>query len=117
MDGAVIETGSTLRQRAGREGSGGLLARELIGLSISVPRRLASESNGKRATAAVTRYGCWRGEFFEGCELRYGERAGEASRSGPVLRRREGWRDALFVKRDEPCLASGCNISEALSMA
>jgi len=68
MDGAVIETGSTLRQRAGREGSGGLSARELIGLSISVPRRLASESNGKRATAAVTRYGCWRGEFFGGCE-------------------------------------------------
>jgi len=65
---AVIETSSTLRQRAGREGSGGLSAHKSIGLSISMPKRLASELNGKRATAAVTRYGCWRGEFFGGCE-------------------------------------------------
>lgn len=25
------------------------------------------------AMAVVTRYGCWRGEFFEGCELRCGD--------------------------------------------
>jgi len=27
-----------------------------------------ASGNGKKAMAAVTRYGCWRGEFFEGCE-------------------------------------------------
>jgi hypothetical protein len=34
------------------------------------PRRRASLVNGTRATAAVMQYGCWRGEVFEGCELR-----------------------------------------------
>jgi hypothetical protein len=75
------------------------------------------DSNNRKATAAVMRYGYWRGEFFEGCELRYGERAGDSWRSGPVLRRREGCEDALYAKRDESCLASGCNILDALSTA
>lgn len=31
-----------------------------------------SRGNGKQATAAVTRYGCRGGEFFEGCDSRCG---------------------------------------------
>jgi hypothetical protein len=38
----------------------------------------AALGNGTMAAAAVMRYSCWRGEFFEGCELRCGER-----QSGP----------------------------------
>jgi len=30
--------------------------------------------NSKKATAAVMRYGYWRGEFFEGCEPRVREK-------------------------------------------
>jgi hypothetical protein len=44
-----------------------------VGTRLGVTRR-SSGPNGKRATAAVTRYGCWRGEFFGGCEPRCGER-------------------------------------------
>jgi hypothetical protein len=37
-----------------------------------------ASGNDRRATAAVTRYGCRRGEFFEGYESRRGEGAGRA---------------------------------------
>jgi hypothetical protein len=35
----------------------------------------AGDDNGKRATVAVMRHGCWRGECFEGYEPRCGERS------------------------------------------
>jgi hypothetical protein len=57
-------------------------------------REVVRERNGKGATAAVTRYGCRRGEFFEGCEPRRGER----ERGPGVLARRE----PRTGKRGEP---------------
>jgi len=39
----------------------------------SVGTHAGQDGNGRKATAAVMRYGCWRGEVFEGCELRRGE--------------------------------------------
>jgi len=68
MDDAVTETHKTLRQKVSRGGKRRLVGAQVGRLSISVLERLASEPNGKRATAAVTQYGCWRGEFFGGCE-------------------------------------------------
>jgi hypothetical protein len=51
----------------------------------------------------VTRYGCGRVDFFEGCETRCG-----GSRGSPFTV------DAAN-KRSEPCLASGCNTPERSS--
>lgn len=59
--------------------------------------------NGRRARAAAMRYGCWRGEPFEGCGPRRGEaRAGPGSRwrcGSSALRLVLGPR---AIKRDEP---------------
>jgi len=65
---------------------------ERIGASRCEAAR--GEWNGRRARAAVTRYGCWRGEFFEGCELRRGEGARRAGRPSG-----HGWRSGSETRR------------------
>ena len=41
--------------------------------SAAVCGHTRMQCNNKKATAAVMRCGCWRGVFFEGCELHCGE--------------------------------------------
>jgi hypothetical protein len=57
-------------------------------------RRCARQANGKRATAAVTRCGCYRGVSFEGCETRCGK--------VPLRRPCFGRRRDRLRKRSEP---------------
>ena len=40
--------------------------------SVTGLGRARMQGNDKKATAAVMRCGCWRGVFFEGCELHCG---------------------------------------------
>ena len=42
-------------------------------VSAAVCGHTRMQCNNKKATAAVMRCGCWRGVFFEGCELHCGE--------------------------------------------
>jgi hypothetical protein len=74
--------------RAGRRVNGNTWKR--------VPRERvrSARGNGKGATAVVTRYGCGRGEFFEGYETRRGKGG------APAHRRR--WGGADVRKRGEP---------------
>jgi hypothetical protein len=70
----------------------------------SVGTRAGQDGNGRKATAAVMRYGYWRGEVFEGCEPRRGE-------SNPANciafgRRRE----PASTKRGEPL--TGCGVQQ-----
>jgi hypothetical protein len=57
----------------------GVYATRLGGLAVGKGHRPRSgpgagqDGNGRKATAAVMRYGCWRGEIFEGCEPRRGD--------------------------------------------
>jgi hypothetical protein len=61
--------------------------------------------NGTRATAAVTRCGCERGELFEGCEPRRGERPGRPDSSFGSASRGARRRET----RRTPRSAAGCN--------
>jgi hypothetical protein len=72
------------RMPRGRLGSCG--SRRAVG---GETHRKGTGDDGRRARAAVTRYGCGRGEFFEGCE-----RASRGSRIRSV-RVKSGWRGAL----------------------
>jgi hypothetical protein len=70
----------------------------------SVGTRAGQDGNGRKATAAVMRYGCWRGEVFEGCEPRCGERT-------PTSRVAFGWLgEAARAKRSEPL--AGCGVQQ-----
>jgi len=83
--------------------------------------------NDREATAVVTRYGCGRVDFFEGCETRCGGSRGSASMDDVAFGRRGCLRVAGLPsggnqasvdaanKRSEPCLASGCNTPERSS--
>jgi hypothetical protein len=71
------------RMPRGRLGSCG--SRRAVG---GETHRKGTGDDGRRARAAVTRYGCGRGEFFEGCE-----RASRGSRIRSV-RVTSGWRGA-----------------------
>lgn len=61
----------------------------------------SARGNARKATAAVTRHGCGRGESFEGCESRCGNR--EAFGPDQLRLARVGSR----VKRSEPRVGSG----------
>jgi hypothetical protein len=70
----------------------------------SVGIRAGQDGNGRKATAAVMRIGCWRGEIFEGCEPRCGERT-------PTNRVAFGWHgEAARAKRSEPL--AGCGVQQ-----
>jgi hypothetical protein len=93
-----------------RAGISGLYATRLGGLAVGNGHRPRSETragqdgNGRKATAAVMRYGCWRGEIFKGCEPRRG-----ASR--PSDRVAFGWHvTADCEKRGEPL--TGCGVQQ-----
>lgn len=62
------------------------------------------DDNGKRATAAEMRYGCRRGECFEGYEPRCGERRDRSKTRSEVLRdTKRVDRGKHVSKRNEPC--------------
>jgi hypothetical protein len=70
----------------------------------SVGHRAGQDGNGRKATATVMWYGCWRGEVFEGCEPRCGERT-------PTSRAAFGWSgESASVKRSEPL--AGCGVQQ-----
>jgi hypothetical protein len=79
------------------------LGNRLLKRAASAARR-PMRGNGKRATAAVTRYGCGWGEFFEGCDRRCGERPGSLG-----SRLWLGSRGCEVGKRREPSPVPGCN--------
>jgi hypothetical protein len=58
----------------------------VFGLAPCQDEAHGSSGNVRRASAAVTRYGCRRGEFFGGC-MRRGERRGRRRPSGRSRRR------------------------------
>ena len=93
-----------------RAGINGLYATRLGGLAVGNghrPRSATSagqDGNDRRATAAVMRYGCWRGEIFKGCEPRRGD-------SRPSDRVTFGWHvKAEREKRGEPL--TGCGVQQ-----
>jgi hypothetical protein len=74
--------------------------------SSAAPRRgRRSSVNDRKATAAVMRCGCWRGELFEGCEPRRGERPGGPEKPGLQVARVGSRRET----RRTPRSAAGCN--------
>jgi hypothetical protein len=73
-------------------------------LRLRPANRAGQDGNDRKATAAVMRYGCWRGELFEGCELRRGE-------SNPSNHGAFGHRGtAARTKRGEPL--AGCGVQQ-----
>jgi hypothetical protein len=70
----------------------------------SVGDRAGQDGNGKEATAAVMRTGCWRGEIFKGCE----PRRGESNPTNHVAFGRRG--EAARTKRGEPLV--GCGVQQ-----
>jgi hypothetical protein len=65
-----------------------------------------SDGNGKKATAAVMRCGCWRGKVFGGCEPHRGERA---HRPVPAAPPGGAVQDVSEGNAMNPRPAAGCN--------
>jgi hypothetical protein len=63
---------------------------------------VGQDGNGRKATATVMWYGCWRGKVFEGCELRRGDCPVACPPSGGVV--------AARMKRGEPLV--GCGVQQ-----
>jgi len=77
--------------------------------------RLGSDGggdNGKRARAAVMRYGCRRGECFEGYEPRCGERRALLGRSERGLRVTKRASESERRETQRTLSGSGCKMSE-----